>query len=251
MGSAVTNGPRRFGGIAGSVFQCLLDVLLPPLCGLCRGASPTEGTPFCAACRGRLTCLEEPFCTSCGLPFLGAGPSHPCGRCASAPPPFREIRAWGLYRGGLLEAIHRFKYGREVQLRSALEALALQALDRFWAPSGFSAVVPVPCHAATLRSRGFDLPALLSRRLSRERAIPWRPRALWKARRSPDLVGLGLRERARAVAGAYEPREPLTGPVLLVDDVATSASTARACATACREAGATEVTVLVLARTPL
>lgn len=136
-------------------------------------------------------------------------------------------------------------------MRRVLEQFILRGFDRYWDPGAFSAVVPVPCHPMTLRRRGFDLPALLARRLSRDRGIPWRARALSKVKVTPDLVGLKPAERSAAVTGAYAAREALDGEVLLVDDVATSTATARACATACLEAGASRVKVLVVARTPL
>jgi ComF family protein len=185
------------------------------------------------------------------VPFAGEGPSHPCPRCLEDPPPFAALRAWGLYRGPLLDAIHRFKYRRDLAYRRTLEALIAEAHEREFGERRFSAVVPVPCHLATLRRRGFDLPALLARRVGRLARIPWRPRALAKVRATPDLVGLGAEERARAVKGAFAAREPLGGDVLLVDDVATSTATARACGQACLEGGAERVWVLVLARTPL
>lgn len=136
-------------------------------------------------------------------------------------------------------------------MRAAVEGLAREALVRFWSKVTFGAVVPVPCHPSTLRRRGAALPALLARAAAREAGAPWRPTALEKARAVPELVGLDAQGRAAAVKGAYRPREPLGGAVLLVDDVATSTATARACAAACREAGAHRVWVLALARTPL
>jgi predicted amidophosphoribosyltransferase len=136
-------------------------------------------------------------------------------------------------------------------VRRVLEHFILRGFDRYWQPGAFSAVIPVPCHPTTLRRRGFDLPALLARKLSRSREIPWRPRALSKVKVTADLVGLKPSQRTAAVAGAYAAREALDGQVLLVDDVATSTATARACAKACLQAGASAVKVLVVARTPL
>jgi predicted amidophosphoribosyltransferase len=187
----------------------------------------------------------------CGLPFPGVGPSHPCPRCLGEPPAFDELRTWGLYRGGLLDAIQRWKFGRDLSWRAALEALASEAYRRFWQGLEPDVVVPVPCHPATLRRRGFDPAALLSRAVARRAAAPWRPRALRKLHLIPELVGLDARERWGAVQGAYGPGEALTGTVVLVDDVVTSTATARACAAACRRAGAARVLVLGLARTPL
>lgn len=229
----------------------LARVLLPPLCPLCRQPLPSSDPLLCPACSAGLRELEEPYCTVCGLPFSGIGPSHPCPRCVGERSPFETLRAWGLYRGGLREAIQALKYRGDLSLRKTLERFFVQAFDRHCEPGSFSWVVPVPCHDKTLRTRGFDLPALLARKVGRARGISWRPTALLKTRVTPDLVGLAPRERQESVRGAYRPREFLDGSVLLVDDVATSTATARACAEAAREAGAGKVCVLVLARTPL
>ncbi len=232
--------------------ESLASVLLPPLCPLCAAPVPGIHPSFCPNCRDDLRPLGEPFCSICAVPFAGAGPPHPCPSCRKDPPPFEELRAWGRYEGSLLRAIHALKYQRRFSLRKALQGLACEAFVRFWGEGPvFAAVTSVPPHQATLRKRGFDLPALLARRVAKEAGVPWRPAALAKIRQTPDLVGLGSKERPAAVAGAYAPREPLSGRVLLLDDVSTSTATSRQCAAACLAAGAEVVSVLVLARTPL
>lgn len=232
-------------------FDGLARVLLPPLCPLCRRRLPSSSLPLCPACAVTLHPLEEPLCTRCGVPFAGEGPSHSCPRCLVREPPFGVLRAWGLYSGALLEAVHAFKYRENRGVRALLQTLILEGFDRYWAAGAFSAAVPVPTHPSTLRRRGFDLPALLARRVARARGLAWHPRALAKSRSAPDLVGLSYREREAAVEGVYSPRCSLRGQVLLIDDVSTSTATARACARACLAAGAQQVQVLVLARTPL
>ncbi len=231
--------------------RALAQVLLPPLCPACRERGPRDPSfSFCDRCAAQLEPLREPFCPRCGVPFPGAGPSHPCPQCDADPPPFDELRTWGIYRGGLLDAIQRWKFASDLCWREALEGLACETVDRFWPEIGPSAVVPVPCHLRTLRRRGFDPAALLSRAVARRLGAPWRPRALQKVRLIPELVGLDARARWDTVQGAYEHREPLAGTVLLVDDVVTSTATSRSCAEACRQAGAARVLVLGLARTP-
>ncbi|MDF1551477.1 MAG: double zinc ribbon domain-containing protein [Deferrisomatales bacterium] len=228
----------------------LLHLFLPPLCPLCRECAPRPGQPFCMACGAGLTPLEEPWCTRCGVPFAGSGPSHPCPRCRRDPPPFAQARAWGVYGGPLAAAVQRFKYTGQLTLRRTLEDLARDAWRRHYAGYRFTAVVPVPTHPETLRRRGCDLAALLARAVARSAEVPWHPRALSKRVRTPDLVTLDARSRRTAAARAYAPAQELTGEVLLIDDVITTTATARACAGACRTAGAAEVRVLALARTP-
>ncbi len=161
-----------------------------------------------------------------------------------------RARAWGAYSGPLAEAVQRFKYAGQLTLRRALEELAIDAWRRHYAGHPFTAVVPVPPHPETLRRRGGDFAALLARAVARSAGVPWRPRALRKVARTPDLVTLDARSRRAAVARAYAPAQALTGEVLLVDDVITTTATSRACAGACRAAGAAGVRVLALARTP-
>ncbi len=235
-----------------AVGRGLVAVLLPAVCPLCgnRGL-PEGGGPVCGSCATRLEPLVGPCCSRCALPFSGGGPDHPCPRCVADPPPFEGLRAWGPYRGALLEAIQRLKYGGDLALRRLLEDLAVDAVRRTPAVPGPDAVVPVPCTTRTLARRGFDLPALLARRVAREVQAPWRPSAVRKRPDAPDLVGMGAAERERATRRAFEPVASLAGTVLVVDDVVTTTATVRAVARACLAAGAGRVTVLALARTPL
>ncbi len=237
-------------GLLARAGRALLDVLLPPLCALCRAGEPAAGLPVCPRCAPRLRPLDEPWCTVCAEPFAGPGPSHPCPRCRSDPPPFRELRAWGRYEAGLLELIQAVKFGGRHELRGALGELFQAGLERHRPGAPPAAVVPVPASVHALGRRGFDLAGYLSRRASRALGVPWRPFALTRRPDAPHLVGLSSAERLKAARRAFAPRERLSGSVLLVDDVATSTATARACARACLRAGAREVRVLVLARTP-
>jgi predicted amidophosphoribosyltransferase len=151
----------------------------------------------------------------------------------------------------LRRAVQGLKYGRRHALRRLLTALFLDGLTRHGvASAGLNAVVSVPCHGATLRERGLDLPALLSRAAAETLGVPWRPQALERRDPSVHLAGLSLRERRRAVRGLYGVRQSLSGAILLVDDVVTSTSTVRAAAKACLAAGAERVFVQALARTP-
>jgi predicted amidophosphoribosyltransferase len=103
-----------------------------------------------------------------------------------------------------------------------------------------------PTSPARRRRRGFDQAELLARAVARRAGVPV-VRLLTRPPGAPQ-AGLGAGER-RANPSFRAPRR-WPGPVLLVDDVATTGATLSAAATALRAAGATEVHGLVVARAP-
>ena len=229
----------------------LLDLFAPPLCPLCAEFPPSGHAGLCTDCHLAIKAVREPFCPVCALPFEGTGPSHACSLCAKRPPPFVATRALGHFDGSLRQAIRQFKYHGNLALRNALlELFTTMCLSEWGEKGAFDAVTPVPCHREDLVKRGFDLPALLSRKVAKSWGVPWRPDALIKTRPGVGMAGLTLKERTRAVAGLYRKGQRVSGRVLLVDDVITSTATVRAAARGLLRAGAVEVFVAALARTP-
>jgi ComF family protein len=111
-------------------------------------------------------------------------------------------------------------------------------------------LVPVPMHPERLRARGYNQAALLARALGRLWRRPVAYRWLRRQRLQVRQVGLGKAERAENVRGAFAAtRVGLEGcRVLLVDDVVTTGSTLRNCATTLSDAGALVVGAVALAR---
>ena len=68
-------------------------------------------------------------------------------------------------------------------------------------------------------------------------------------RRTRDQVELSASDRRTNVAGAFAPRGPVAGKILLVDDVFTMGATLSECAGVLRKAGASEIHALTLCRT--
>lgn len=97
-----------------------------------------------------------------------------------------------------------------------------------------------------VRERGFDQAEVLAREVANCTGLQVR-RTL--ARRS-SIHQTGRTRRERAEGVAYEAIGPVTGPIILFDDVVTTGATLRAAGGALREAGADSVMAVALAATP-
>jgi ComF family protein len=112
-------------------------------------------------------------------------------------------------------------------------------------------IVPVPLHKIRRRERGFNKAEMLSKRLAKRLGLPHQGILLLRKRPRPDKHLLTCNERWQAVRGAFATRpgsQVDKQRVLLVDDVMTTGATLAACAKALREAGASSVLGLTVAR---
>lgn len=233
----------------------LLDWALPPRCAAC-GEIVAGDDALCLTCWSSLSFLGPPACACCDRPFASAqGDGALCGSCIAQPPPWDRARAAVLYGDIARTLVMRFKYGRRVALSQLLARLMrarlAEALNE--QPEALPLLIPVPLHRRRFWWRGFNQSALLAQRLAADGRAHWLPDALLRTRATKPLRGLGRKDRAKAVRGAFaiNPRHAakLTGAhVILIDDVWTSGATAHACCQQLRKAGAGRVELLVFAR---
>jgi ComF family protein len=111
----------------------------------------------------------------------------------------------------------------------------------------FDAIVPVPLYWRRRIERGFNQAELLARQLSGSTGLPV-VRVLRRVRATSTQAGLSNTSRRRNVAAAFRSRSVAGKRLLLIDDVMTTGSTAAACATALKRAGAARVALLTVAR---
>ena len=240
----------RWSGLIGR----LLDLVFPPLCHHCRAFIPDAGqVHLCDRCLAELTPVGSPLCSSCGMPFATIGGSdHRCGPCQIAPPPFQAARAALRFDGVARELIRRFKYQRRIQLRRPLALLTASQLAPFVAEFQGDLLLPVPLHRRRLRQRGFNQAVLLGEVLASQWRLPLDRTNLCRIRWTEPQVNLSAAERTRNVRGAFAlayPEEMHGKRIILVDDVYTTGSTVRECATVLTKEGkAAAVGVVTVAR---
>ncbi len=150
----------------------------------------------------------------------------------------------GRFAGRLRRVVHAAKYRQDP---AALALLARQATLALPAGLGWDALVPVPAHAVRVRERGGETTGALAARIGEMCRLPV-VRLLVRRKYTRTLTGRCRAERQEIVRAAFQAR-PAAGRLLVVDDVATSGATFRACRAVLLSAGARSVDLLVVAVT--
>jgi ComF family protein len=228
----------------------IVDFALPPRCPGC-GAVVEDVHRFCLACWQQLVFLGEPCCGRCGLPFeYDAGEGAECAKCVADPPAFDRLRAAVAYGEIARTVALKLKYGG----RPAVAETLAHFMQRHLAGLDPDAILaPVPLHRWRIWTRGYNQSALIAAALGRRAGLRAEIALLERTRATPPLKGLGRRERALAVRGAFRMSDAARAlargrTVILVDDVFTSGATANACAAALKRGGAARVNILCWAR---
>ena len=239
--------------ILNDFFHEISDVLFPPLCLACSevlASGPQD--VFCPECRRQITFITGSCCPVCGIIFPDSpSGNHLCGTCLEKKPWFTSARAAVAYDGVILDAIHQFKYGRNITTGAALARL-LAGFDFADINLGiFDAIVPVPLHIKRLRERGFNQSLILARALGKKYSMDVDFSLLKRHKFTLTQTGLDKKEREKNISGAFVavlPERIQNRNLILVDDVYTTGATINECAKTLVKAGASQVTVLTLAR---
>lgn len=241
-------------------FHSLIEIIFPSRCPVCEAflggkgvVTPAGELPICETCFNGFVKIGPPRCPICGIPFFtGMQEDHVCEECLRKRPFFLRARAPYLYQGGLMTAIHRFKYGGRSHFADTLGPLLASFAGAWLGEREDLLVMPVPLHPKRLRERGFNQSLLLARHVASALAAELDFLSLRRTKHTIPQTGLKAMERRKNVRKAFQVAtyEAVKGrAVLLVDDVATTGNTLNECARVLRKAGASEVFSLVLART--
>ncbi len=241
---------------ASSLFRGAWDAVWPARCPLCNDLlSGFSRQGLCQACQETVRVINNPLCKICGMPFLeGSEPaSLMCGYCQKKSPAFDVARAYGRYKGALAQAIKDFKFRNARTLLPALADMLIKADQRSLSVREVDRVIPVPLHPKKLREREFNQAADLAKPLAGKRGAPLELANLVTTRPTEHQAGLSINQRRMNVRGAFKLKKPdkvKDARVMLVDDVLTTGATANECAKVLKKAGASQVLVITVARTP-
>ncbi len=221
--------------------------LLPGCCALCGN---TASSSLCAACR-RYAAKPLQCCPVCACEL--AAPAPACGRCLADPPAFDASIAATCYAPPVDLLVQALKFRAQLPLAQAFAQMLLQAIQDHPSARG-DLVMAVPLSAERLAERGFNQAQEMARPIAFALNLPLVSDACVRVRDTLPQSGLAPADRRDNMRGAFAVmrRHAIAGRrVLVVDDVMTTGHTTNALATYLKRHGATSVTNLIFARTPL
>jgi predicted amidophosphoribosyltransferase len=207
----------------------VLDLVLPLECGGCG----TPSTRWCPTCARQLAVkADEPH-----LITPRVDPGVP-------------VLSLGRYAGARREAIVAVKEHGRADLIDPLAVALGAGLERLlaWGVVGIPVtVVPAPTRRSAARRRGGDPVTRMARTATAGLPGVGVTQALRMRAMVRDSVGLSSADRERNIAGRVKITKPVTGDVVVVDDIVTTGATARESVRVLSIAGAQVACVLAIA----
>jgi ComF family protein len=207
----------------------------------------------CNVCETELPWLMEQ-CNVCALPLPMEG--LVCGQCQKHPPAFKQVVAPWTYGFPVDTLISRFKHQSRWPLGHMLARLLGHHLQHRFDNAELTrpdCLLPVPMARKRLRERGFNQALMLARWLSDALNLTCDKHLLLRPHETVAQQALDAKTRQRNLRGAFAlaaDAQVEGRHFALVDDVLTTGATAHSLARLLMAAGARQVDVYCLARTP-
>ena len=236
--------------LIGPMLRSLAYRLLPPSCVVCGLEPGAPTTSICQHCETDFFGLEPARCERCAicLPDANSG-ARVCGRCLAEIPHFDTTTTLADYVPPVDGMVMALKFTARLDLAQFFGQLLASRLSPS-CPTKDSIVIPVPLAFERTRQRGFNQSHHIARACAWAAGRSLVIDRLVRVRHTAPQQTLALNERRRNVRGAFAVDGRVGEHVFVVDDVMTTGSTLNEVARVLKQAGATQVHNLIVARTP-
>jgi len=205
------------------------------------GAHSNHGV-WCESCDADLPRLGEHHCPICALP---SPQGTTCGKCLRHAPAFDHTIAAFAYAFPLDKLIQAVKFSEQLNLISQLADALVQNINIL--PD---AIVALPLHPMRLRERGFNQSQLLAAQIARHLNVTLLNNICQRTRNTTPQSTLAWQARGKNMRKAFSCNADLSCKhIAIVDDVMTSGASIEELARTLRQAGATQISAWVVART--
>lgn len=230
------------------MFGSFLDLFFPKKCINCKKL----GNFICDNCFSLISFNNIYSCCVCLRPSID-GFTHPgCSKKLTLDAVIPAVS----YKGVVKKLLYQFKYMPylsslekimgEIMYESLIQNESIEKLLKT------CIVTSVPLHSSKLRQRGYNHAELLARNLSKHLERPYFE-LLIRTKKTLPQYKLGKSERAKNIKGAFSMSHNIgisleNSNILLVDDVATTYSTLRECASVLKKNGVKSVVAVTFAK---
>jgi ComF family protein len=231
-------------GLVDGILDPLAEWLAPRRCPFCDGSLPRRAA--CDSCFAALP-WNRPACRACAMPLRSAN-SSVCAACLESSPP--QDCSWTAFRyePPVVQQIVALKFRGDFQPARTLASLIAEPLAARAGPLP-ELLIPMPLHAARLRTRGYNQALEIAREIAARLSIPLATGAARRVRATVEQTALSAAERRHNVRGVFAAGPAVAGRhVALFDDVITTGATIAELARTVRKAGATRVEAWAVAR---
>jgi ComF family protein len=226
----------------------MLDELLPSACTLCGGKSHDA---ICTRCCKEYANSYAARCTCCAIRLPEFSQSSECGSCLARPPAFDLTFAASDYAPPIDQLLQALKFHAKLPLAKAFGRLLSELPP---SPHTADLIIAVPLSLERLAERGFNQSLEIARVVALHWKLPLATNVCLRVKHTQTQASLPVHQRRVNMRNAFavQNSQLIVGKrILLVDDVMTTGHTLNELADCLKRHGATHVTNVVVARTPI
>ena len=155
------------------------------------------------------------------------------------------------YDGIIREKILKYKFKDSAYLYKTFSEIIIKNKKMCGFIKKYDIIIPVPIHKKRYKERGYNQSELLAKEIAKILEIPMEKHVLIKELNNTPQSKLSKQERKNNAIGVYKTinnQKIINKKVILIDDIYTTGSTANECSKMLKQAGASEIAVLTIAK---
>ena len=235
------------------ILNFIISLIFPRTCSLCgENISFKDNKNICDKCINTLPKLDGLVCHKCSLPLADGGAT--CSDCKETKNIyFKVLKSPFVYTDKIRVLIKKLKYSQRPFLAKDLSKLMTDFIIKENIDKNIDIIVPVPIHWYKGLMRGYNQAALLAEGISKFLNKPVYNKTLTRTKYTKPQFKLKKQQRIENLEDMFAVNKKYADVlkeknVLLIDDIATTCSTANQCSKVLKENKAKQVIVVTLAR---
>lgn len=213
------------------MLKLVLDLLYPPVCGICRKIDQKELCPKCAI---KLKQWEK-------------------AKLYAYPHTYFEKHFYLFpYEGIIREKLIQYKFQNQSYLSTFFAKNLLNHKKMSRILKKYDIIIPVPMYRKKEKQRGYNQTALIAKEIAKVcKSLVYDGKSLKKIKDTKMQSSLNKTERRKNIKNAYKvvnQQKIKDKKIILLDDIYTTGATANECSKVLKQSGAKEILIVTIAK---